>query len=93
MKNHYYKNKVLYIKRAKESSIKRQKLINNIKNVPCLDCGVLYPPYVMDFDHKKDKKFNIASKKDCGLNRLMEEINKCDIVCANCHRIRTHKKI
>ena len=59
---------------------------------PCLDCGVAYPWYVMDFDHVTDDKLydvsimigNLNSKK-----KILQEIAKCELVCANCHRIRT----
>jgi hypothetical protein len=49
----------------------------------------------MDFDHREpeEKVFNIGMNKSrFTLKRLLEEIQKCDIVCANCHRNRTHKK-
>ena len=50
----------------------------------------------MDFDHKngKIKVGNIASMttRNLSLSRIKNEIEKCDIVCANCHRIRTYKR-
>lgn len=58
---------------------------------PCQDCGQTFPPYVMDFDHVPErgvKKFNVGLAKN--LRQLAAEIAKCDLVCANCHRIRTH---
>ena len=61
-------------------------------DVPCTDCGRAYPWYVMDFDHVRGKKkFNlsIASNKMYSTAAIDEEITKCDLVCANCHRIRT----
>lgn len=63
------------------------------KSQPCLDCGVQYPPYVMQFDHVRgEKKFNIGDAVNRPLSRarIAEEIEKCEIVCANCHMIRTH---
>lgn len=63
------------------------------KSKPCADCGVSYPPYVMDFDHIGDKKFNIGSAKNKYSKKLIQkEILKCEIVCANCHRERAHKQ-
>lgn len=49
----------------------------------------------MDWDHRPGtvKSFDIGSavaKLGIGLARLLEEIAKCDLVCSNCHRIRTH---
>lgn len=58
----------------------------------CTDCGCVYPPYVLDFDHRDPttKEFNIAMHvRQVSRQRLLDEIAKCDIVCANCHRIRT----
>lgn len=67
----------LYIKELKESTL-------------CKDCGKNYPYYVMHFDHLKDKKFNIGSKTSLKKETLLQEIEKCEIVCANCHAVRTH---
>lgn len=67
--------------------------IRKLKDVPCMDCGNRYPYYVMDFDHRnpKEKEFKIAQMVNSGnLSKVKSEIKKCDVVCANCHRIRTH---
>lgn len=73
-----------------------QGLIANAKARPCADCGIEYPPYVMDFDHRPGthKISNVASftRNRQTLAALWEEILKCDVVCANCHRERTHKR-
>lgn len=61
---------------------------------PCADCGRDFPSFVKDFDHRKGSKlFNIADivKRGVSIEKLVEEILKCDVVCANCHRIRTHQ--
>ena len=74
---------------------KNRVWVNDHKDVPCVDCGIRYPPYVMEFDHRPSEKklFRISA----GINRkkavLLVEMAKCDIVCANCHRIRTHKPL
>lgn len=72
----------------------RHQTIDEIKSRPCADCGGVFPPYVMDFDHVRGEKlFNIALKVDgSGLPRLLAEIAKCDVVCSNCHRVRTWKR-
>lgn len=69
--------------------------INEIKNVPCMDCGISYPPFVMDFDHRPNeiKIFNISFGRFKSIFSIMEEIKKCDIVCSNCHRIRTNVRL
>lgn len=60
---------------------------------PCHDCGVVYPWYVMDYDHLEGKRFNIGNVgKALPLDVLKKEIRKCQIVCANCHRERTFRR-
>lgn len=80
--------------RRKRAYFEKRNIINKIKNIPCKDCGKIYPYYVMDFDHrdKNDKINDISKMARSSLNNLMKEIAKCDIVCANCHRIRTFAK-
>ncbi len=69
-------------------------LIDELKSVPCADCGVEYPPYVMDFDHRdpNTKLFRVSSRTHHSTEKLCAEIAKCDVVCSNCHRIRTHNE-
>lgn len=72
-----------------------RELLHAAKDVPCTDCGVRYPPYVMDFDHVRGVKIidlsNVRRAK-WSFAKIQEEIDKCEVVCANCHRIRTHAK-
>lgn len=72
----------------------KSRIINESKNRPCCDCGVRYPPWVMDFDHVRGVKlFNIAAAKLYQVGQaLLDEIAKCDVVCANCHRERSHQR-
>lgn len=67
------------------------------KEAICADCGVKYPWYVYDFDHrdgetKVDNVSRLHRSKGFNSAVLVAEIAKCDIVCANCHRVRTHKR-
>lgn len=59
-----------------------------------MDCGVKYPPYVMDFDHRdpSEKLLNVSKVGRYGIQSLLDEIEKCDVVCSNCHRERTHQR-
>lgn len=66
------------------------------EGVPCLDCFGVFPFIVMDFDHRpeEEKEFGIAnfgvmSKTAINIARVEKEIAKCDLICSNCHRIRT----
>lgn len=69
-------------------------LVNEHKAKGCTDCGNVYPPYVMDFDHLEDtdKVSNIAWMSGWSMEKIKTEIAKCEVVCANCHRIRTHNR-
>jgi hypothetical protein len=81
-----------------ESSRRRKKAIRDLiiesKNIPCTDCNIKYPYYVMDFDHLRDKKFNlsVAASKYRSMESVSKEIIKCEVVCANCHRARTFSR-
>lgn len=91
---HYLDNKDYYVDRAKEWKEKeRVRFYSWLKTQHCLDCGNS-DFRVLDFDHiNDDKSFNIAEKVgNVTLETLMIEINKCEIVCANCHRIRTAER-
>ena len=71
-----------------------RRFIQAKKRVPCADCGVSFPYYVMDFDHVRGlKAFDIgASLRNKNFAQLKEEVEKCEVVCANCHRVREHKR-
>lgn len=66
-----------------------------LKERPCMDCGQEYPWYVMEFDHTRGiKVMEVTGAHHFGsLTLLQEEIDKCDIVCANCHRVRTYNRL
>jgi len=90
----YEKNKAKYIAKSKQSRDKAREIINELKNRPCKDCGLTFPPICMDFDHiNNDKEANVAHLVIRGnINMAIKEAEKCEIVCACCHRIRTHKR-
>jgi hypothetical protein len=95
IRKHYANNKQYYIDRAAE---RRKVLIEYIltqKQKPCTDCKVSYPAYAMDFDHLGDKEYDISRMPARGfsIEKIQLEIDKCELVCANCHRERTHKRL
>ena len=66
-----------------------KELIRTLKDQPCSDCGNSYPYYVIDFDHIAGaKKFGLGKIKNNSIEGILNEIAKCDVVCANCHRKR-----
>ena len=71
----------------------RNAIVREAKNRPCADCGVAYPYYVMQFDHRGDKLYNVnVAARTRGINAILAEIEKCDVVCANCHAQRGHDR-
>lgn len=96
----YLANKERLIKTQKVRYAEKRLFIDSFKKIPCMDCGKTYPPYVMDFDHVTGEKlFSVsramgsgASGKEASKQKLLDEIAKCELVCANCHRERTHAK-
>lgn len=70
------------------------EVIKAAKARPCMDCGIQYPHYVMDLDHRSEevKIFILAKAKHKSLALVEAEIAKCDVVCANCHRMRTERR-
>ena len=58
----------------------------------CVDCGYNKSPYALQFDHiGNDKKESVSNliRSDYSWETIILEINKCEVVCANCHGIRT----
>lgn len=64
--------------------------VDALKAKPCIDCGGTFPPECMQFDHVRGVKVKDVSRMASqSLAVIMAEIAKCDLVCANCHAIRT----
>jgi hypothetical protein len=74
----------------------KKEAIRELKSKPCTDCGKTYHWYVMDFDHVRgEKKGGVSALLQSGksLSKLLEEVAKCDLLCSNCHRIRTWNRL
>lgn len=93
-KEHYKRNKEKYRLRAKAYKKKMQALLSEIKNKPCADCGGIFHPIAMDFDHTDDNKIGNVSALvlRSSWDKVLKEIEKCDLVCSNCHRVRTYNR-
>jgi hypothetical protein len=62
---------------------------------PCTDCGRLFPPQVLQWDHLPGApKLGEISTGLRGRSRddILDEIAKCELVCTNCHAIRTFQR-
>ena len=95
----YYRNSPkeklrLYKNNDAALAILRQEIRDLKESKPCTDCGIKYPYYVMQFDHISDNKsFSISRLSRKTRRQVYEEINKCELVCANCHAERTHSRL
>jgi formate-dependent nitrite reductase cytochrome c552 subunit len=91
-----YRGNPDYYHRTVRTRVNRiYRKVNELKaRTPCRDCGNSFPSYVMDFDHRdpSTKIAPVATLISRGSEvAVWEEIEKCDVVCSNCHRIRTWK--
>ncbi|MGH7894858.1 MAG: hypothetical protein ACREQL_09325 [Candidatus Binatia bacterium] len=74
---------------------KRREWVTQLKtNSPCMDCGVAFHPAAMQFDHRpgEQKRFNVGNCTHHPRVVVEAEIAKCDLVCANCHAVRTFER-
>lgn len=99
-KEYYAANRARYLAKARkrnaEQSVLLRRFIEQAKDVPCADCGIKYPTWVMEFDHLDDqvKIANISDmrRRAYSMETIQKEIAKCEVVCANCHRQRTYER-
>lgn len=91
-------NKGSIARRVEQRLLENSQYIQKIKEeTPCTDCGIdRLPPFCMDFDHLEgtDKRCNVSKMmmSAYSLKTLKEEIAKCELVCSNCHRLRTLRR-
>ena len=96
---HYQRYKQYYKDKAKKRlAIIREEYRNRIFEYlaahPCVDCGE-GDPIVLEFDHTRGKKVTTIStmiRHAYGWEAIQQEIQKCDVRCANCHRRRTYER-
>jgi hypothetical protein len=96
-RDHYRRKRDAYLERNRSDRLRVREEVNRIKEkLGCADCGIPYPYYVLDFDHRdgEEKVAKIHKLiRTASRSAVMEEIGKCDVVCANCHRIRTFRRL
>jgi len=71
----------------------KRDLINSVKlQRGCIVCGYNEHAAALDFNHVRGKKlFNVSQDPKVAVQKLLDEIAKCDVICANCHRIHTYE--
>lgn len=77
---------------TRDYSASRRELINRIKvERGCSICGFSEHPAALQFNHiKGEKLFTISQDPKRSWKAIEEEIEKCEVLCANCHAIHTH---
>lgn len=92
-----YQKKREYYKQCTKTYRKKlradnQKLLwEYFRNNPCKMCGETNP-VVLELDHLHDKKYNVSDIIFCHTwESVLEEISKCQVLCANCHKKKTAK--
>ncbi len=91
---HYAANRQRYIDEAlrRKRALVRERvayLVDFLRSHPCVDCGEA-DPVVLEFDHRGAKAFGVGKGfRDRNWQAVLDEMAKCDVVCANCHRRRT----
>lgn len=99
-RQHYIDNKEKYLVKARRNEEKYRKellnfLLSYFKENPCVDCGER-DPVVLEFDHVRGEKLtevSVLMARQHNLKKIKNEISKCDVRCANCHRRRTAKQL
>ena len=96
-RQHYKSNKDYYIRKTKQSYNRLSTLLYSFKfSNSCNVCGE-NTPACLEFNHinREDKKYQISSMCKFGVSQeqFIKEIQKCEILCCNCHRIRTAKQL
>lgn len=93
----YENNKERYYAHAKRRDQAMREKIRELKSVPCTDCKQTFDPVCMDFDHlpgfEKLDKVSTMIRRRMAWSKIEAEIAKCEVVCANCHRLRTRDRL
>jgi len=89
------KNKRKKVEWTRKFISERRAFTSWLKSIPCQDCDRIFATVCMDFDHVRGKKkadIQTAVTHCWPWKRLAKEIRKCEIVCANCHRVRSQNR-
>ncbi len=94
----YYANKEHHVRNVTKHTLENQRMLKNYVNAylaktPCVVCGET-DPVLLEFDHIRGKDNNITDliRLNVSLPRLQAEIEKCQVLCVNCHKRKTAKE-
>ena len=89
----YRKNPTRAMDQARAFKRDKRQWIFSLKNRPCIDCGGVFHPECMDFDHmdhdEKELCISAMYRRNFSREKILAEVDKCEVVCSNCHRMRT----
>ena len=95
-REHYKNNRQFYYDKNERRELRTQDFIRKLKEGPCTDCGGTFHFSAMDFDHldSSTKLFNVSrmARYGSGITSVLAEIAKCELVCSNCHRVRSFNR-
>lgn len=94
-RKYYILNRQTVLDKQKKFKAEKKEIVNEIRKNACLDCGNKFPIECMDFDHVRGEKYMevaLLVHGGASLKQVLEEIEKCDLVCSNCHRTRTKER-
>jgi hypothetical protein len=97
-------DRAYYSERGRTARLARQRAHSNRarawmvaikKGIPCRDCGDVFPAWVMHWDHlpefeKQDEISVMVTSRTRAA--VLDELRKCELVCANCHVLRTVRR-
>lgn len=81
------------MRNTEQIRINAEFMIAYLGKHPCVDCGES-DIIVLEFDHLRDKVADVSvlARGGYSIETIQKEIDKCEVVCANCHRRRTAKR-
>jgi hypothetical protein len=90
----YQRNRAAYLANMKARQQEHRDRLRAIKlERGCADCGYNAHACALDFDHVRGEKFmGVARMIGRTWATIEAEVAKCDVVCANCHRVRTEER-
>jgi hypothetical protein len=86
----YVSNRFQIRVNAQNRHARGRTIVDAAKNKPCMDCNQSFPLPVMHFHHRdpNTKVTAVAKLVSCNPSRIYAEMEKCDVLCSNCHIIR-----